>query len=146
MSEVKEKSVKLYILKYIYREVRDQVITTQVLYKNGSEILGIPRKQLGNWLHLFVNEELMERVEIVERGKKVRGYRITQKGCQFINCGITVPIYKPKRKVDYCYLCNCKEKLFLYRGQYYCGKCMRGGEGETYNLEDYVYNGPGYIW
>jgi predicted transcriptional regulator len=143
MNSVKDKSVRLYILKYIYREVRDQIISTKFLYKEGADTLEIPKKQLGNWLHLFVKDGLL--VRTTESGKK--GYRITQKGCQWINGGLITPAGKLRVKIDYCYLCNKKAKLFLYKGQYYCGSCVRSGESDdVYNLEDYIYCGPGYIW
>jgi predicted transcriptional regulator len=148
MSNIKEKSVKLYILKYIYREVRDKPISTSFLYHKAALILGIPKKQMGNWLHILVNEGLLLRLKKSEKSNRSHHYVLTQKGCQFINNGMMTPVYKPKNKIGYCYNCNVKTTLYLYKAQYYCGQCLRQGDDseEDLRLEDFVYKGVGYIW
>ena len=103
---------------------------------------------MGNWLRILVNEGLLDRLKKSEKSNKSHHYVLTQKGCQFINNGIMTPVYKPKNKIDYCYNCNVKTTLYLYKSQYYCGKCLRQGDDseEDLRLEDYIYKGVGYIW
>lgn len=135
---------RLYILKFIYREVKDQPISTKFLYKEGVEILGLERRNLSNQIRLLNKEGLLVEVITTDYDKRVHEYRITEEGLKFIYA--KKETFRPKSKKGFCYNCNKKKILWRFRGQYYCSKCMILSESSDLRLEDYIYNGPGFIW
>lgn len=141
------KNKRLYILRFIYREVKNNPMSTQYLYKEGSEILGICKHQLSTWMSLLSKDGLVEKIDTTDYDKRVHDYRITDKGLKYLYGGNGKSEYVPKSKKGVCYSCQRKTKLMRFKGQYYCPRCVLANDRDSdLRLEDYVYRGTGYIW